>query len=865
MVKYFLAILGIGILAAPLPAIAQRTGYIPWNYVDANDGVAGLNGSAKLPIATIDTTGSTSGQVLTSNGTAPAWVTPSGGGGGSITASLPLSITSNNISVAIGTGANTVAGGPALASEIQRATNAESLLVPLNTVNTANGVAGLNGSVKLPITIIDPTGATSGQTLTFNGSGIAWVTPSGGGGGLVIGTTTGTARDAALAITAEGNALTSAQASLKITSNLSDLTNAQIALQNLQGQPPLYLGNPVYGAKCDGLTIANAAITTGTAALSSSSHTFVSGDVGKLVTVPGAGSSGGPLNATISSVSGGVATLSTNAGATVTVASATFGTNDQAAFTNVATAAAINGGLVVIPAAMCIVNGSTTVGNKVSFTGYGPGVSIVKFISTSDQSNGVFKGYTGGTACTQAISLAGWSDNHFTNFEVDQAAATQTGGYTVQSKGIDMPCATRLTFDHMYVHDSPATCLASDFSEPSIVTNNIVVNCGRSSGTGIGGNGIGQGTLNLANEGYTIANNWIINPAHYGAYLEKQSGNSAGNPAIISGNVVLAGTLAAASQGGPSAGIDSAGSDGTIITNNYVVGLATQTSWSCISIDTGTNNVASGYNTIIADNRVSSCENGIYVNYGSGIPTGGNPANVRISGNRVTNVVQFGIGIQGATASVTDGVDISDNTVSLSGSGGIVFLGAGGFSHVDIQGNRLFNNGIVGTSVAGQSGIGFSGNVAGISIVNNIAYDNAAGHQKTGLGVTSGFALTGAVISHNDFTGNATSALNIVGTISGILDHNRGFPTFTVSGSSAATPTGTGDTGQFIAGTTGTSTVTILPYGTAQITAPNGWFCAANDNTTPAALVQSASTTSSCTVTGSTTTADVVRLMAVAY
>jgi hypothetical protein len=809
---------------------------IPLSYLGAANGVPRTNSINKLPIATIDTTGSTSGQVLSSNGTAPVWITPSGGGG-SITASLPLSILNNNISIALGTGPNTVAGGPALASEIQRAMNAEGLAELTANKNAANGYAGLDATAKLPLAIINNAAATTGQVLTFNGTLNTWATPSGGGGG----------------------------SALQIANNLSDLANTQTALLNLQGQPPFYMGSPVYGAKCNGKTIANAAITTGTAALSSSTYTFVSGDVGKLITVPGAASGGGPLNATISSVAGGVATLSVNAGTTVAAGAATFGTNDQTALQSAENAAAVNGGLVVIPAAMCVVNGSTSVGNKVSFTGYGAGVSIIKFISTTDQANGVFKGYTGGTACTQAISIAGWSDNHFTNFEVDQVAATQTGGYTVQAKGIDMPCATRLTFDHMYVHDSPATCLASDFSEPSIVSNNIAVNCGRSSGTGIGGNGIGQGTLNLPNEGYTISNNWVINPAHYGAYLEKQSGNSAGNPAIISGNVILAGTLASASQGGPSAGIDSAGSDGTIITGNYVVGLVTQTSWSCISIDTGTNNVASGYNTIISDNRVSSCENGIYVNYGSGIPTGGNPANVRIAGNRVTNAVQFGIGIQGATASVTDGIDISDNTVSLSGSGGIVFLGAGGFSHIDLKGNRLFNNGVVGTSVAGQSGMGFSGNVAGISIVDNIAYDNNAGHQKTGLGVTSGFALTGALISHNDFTGNATSALNIVGTINGTLDHNRGFPTFTVSGSSAGTPVGTGDAGQFTAGTTGTSTVTILPYGTAQITAPNGWMCVANDNTTPAAMFQTASTTSGCTISGATTTADIVRLMATAY
>jgi hypothetical protein len=137
------------------------------------------------------------------------------------------------------------------------------------------------------------------------------------------------------------------------------------------------------GVKGDVRTVTDAAITSGQATLSSTSAAFTSADVGKVVQVVGAGTAfndrgawasgqtyvygdlvtrsgvtyvaGNPaptagastfttkgwrkvpansqtLMATISSVSGGVATLSTTAGTTVTGATCVFGTDDSAAF-----------------------------------------------------------------------------------------------------------------------------------------------------------------------------------------------------------------------------------------------------------------------------------------------------------------------------------------------------------------------------------------------------------------------------------------------------------------------------------------------------------------------------------------------------
>jgi hypothetical protein len=76
-----------------------------------------------------------------------------------------------------------------------------------------------------------------------------------------------------------------------------------------------------------------------------------------------------------------------------------------------------------------------------------------------------------------------------------------------------------------------------------------------------------------------------------------------------------------------------------------------------------------------------------------------------------------------------------------------------------------------------------------------------------------------------------------------------------ISGCSAGTQVGGGSSGTFVSGTTGTCTVTL----TFAFTAPNGWFCDASDRTTPANLIsQSASTTTSCTITGTTVTSDVI-------
>lgn len=87
-------------------------------------------------------------------------------------------------------------------------------------------------------------------------------------------------------------------------------------------------------------------------------------------------------------------------------------------------------------------------------------------------------------------------------------------------------------------------------------------------------------------------------------------------------------------------------------------------------------------------------------------------------------------------------------------------------------------------------------------------------------------------------------------------------PTFTITSGCATTSalTGGSTAGSFATSLTGTCTPVInLPA------APNGWSCYAADITHPVVFTQTGSTTTSCTVSGSTTASDVIVFHASGY
>lgn len=83
----------------------------------------------------------------------------------------------------------------------------------------------------------------------------------------------------------------------------------------------------------------------------------------------------------------------------------------------------------------------------------------------------------------------------------------------------------------------------------------------------------------------------------------------------------------------------------------------------------------------------------------------------------------------------------------------------------------------------------------------------------------------------------------------------------TLSGCGYSGQVGGATAGKFTSGTTGACTVTITPGSNA----PNGWSCYSSDLTNNNLIRQSGSTTTGCSITGSTTSGDTINWAAIAF
>lgn len=123
-----------------------------------------------------------------------------------------------------------------------------------------------------------------------------------------------------------------------------------------------------YGAKGNGKTLYDGAITSGTPDFTSATASFTSSDVGKVITIIGAGGTNIDLTTTISAyVSATAVTLANNASATVSSAGFTYGTDDTSAIQSTVDAiyASTNqSGIAFFPQGIYIVNGAFTSSNN---------------------------------------------------------------------------------------------------------------------------------------------------------------------------------------------------------------------------------------------------------------------------------------------------------------------------------------------------------------------------------------------------------------------------------------------------------------------------------------------------------------------
>jgi hypothetical protein len=631
------------------------------------------------------------------------------------------------------------------------------------------------------------------------------------------------------------------------------------------------------GLRCDGQVISGITTTANSAVVTSTAYNFNAIDAlrGKYITIPGAGASGGPLNATISSVQGGAATLSTAATAavagtvTITIANpavvsftnsfiagqpvvfnttgalptgitagrvyyvinaglsgsafeisttpigpavatsgsqsgtqsisgtATFGTADDAALAALVVQAAAlpNGARLEVPSATCIISAPVLWGNNVSLTGQGWGKSILKWISTSDMINGLIYGNGTFSTCNQAYALANYNNTQFRDLEFDGAAATQAT-YNASGKAVWIDCAANAVYDHIYAHDFPSTCIGSDFQFPGYFNFITVSNCGRLVGlsaTGVGGAGIGIGIAGLAatGEAYSFTNIVVTNPGHYGVFIEAEGGtNSLPAAATLNGIQVTAGVNSQQTNGQPACGIGISGVWGVTVTNVNIQGVAGN-NWNGVCIDAGTTQVAGGARTAVSNAFVNGASSGYVVNYAGAVPSGTLKALIDFSNVISLSAVNYGVELlqNATTTGHMDGISIQGKFISSGQCGvGIVDTSNVADTNILIHDSTFANNGGSGSTYK-QAAICANNNVTGLDLKNNIAYDNASGAQKYFLGVAAGTTITQADIEGNDASRNASTFLDNLGTITGIIRNNPGYnPVGTSAVSVTASP-----------------------------------------------------------------------------
>ncbi|MFB6811259.1 SGNH/GDSL hydrolase family protein [Streptomyces sp. NPDC056387] len=216
------------------------------------------------------------------------------------------------------------------------------------------GPAGPPGAGSDPSAAI-ATAITAHSTASDPHGDRAWATGQFDPAGAAAAALAAAASDATDKITAHSNATDphgdradAASRYLTKAQNLSDVASPTAARTNLglgtyatKNRPAWVFDITEYGAVGDGVTVADAAMTSGSGVLTcSTSAPFAAGDVGKRIMVLGAGASGETLNTTISSYSSATqVTLTASAGTSLSGACAMWSSDDTSAIQSAINAA----------------------------------------------------------------------------------------------------------------------------------------------------------------------------------------------------------------------------------------------------------------------------------------------------------------------------------------------------------------------------------------------------------------------------------------------------------------------------------------------------------------------------------------------
>ena len=586
-------------------------------------------------------------------------------------------------------------------------------------------------------------------------------------------------------------------------------------------------------------------------------------------------------NTTISAISGRSAVLATAAVSTETGTRGTFGTDDTAALQSAVNAAGSlpNGGRVMLPAGTSMITNGILWRSRVSMVGVDRNSSILKWASVAGMggaTNPAMLYNVGAPAPSPSNTLV---DFTFRDFQIDMSSATVASA-TYLASCVVLQNTVRWRVEDTTMQGSPASCIRNDYAQDNIITGNYFALTGRlSNGVGTGGNSIGGTLLDSSNfpTASVVSNNVFYDPGVTAILYQGQQGvgvtNARSDLLVIEGNLIrydafdtndttniagidaegafqadISGNVVNAPTYSPSASVGvvgiedgygdnstcTASSNGTLITGNTVTGMGT--SFSIISCGSS--------NLTVSDNVASY--SGDSFCYKLGTSTTLQENDVILTGNVGHHCYKGGMLIDSLGA-IVDGLTITGNTLYDNNTVGLTGYSTAGISFVSTGTGAPFNN---------------------VYMTGNNLYDDGAATQEHGIGVSSNTILNNANIQGNNIFGSLGAPIyftDSTGLINGVVANNGPQPTFSVTGAGA--PVGTATQGTFVASAAGSMTAVVTPNATAaNILAPHGYYCSAQDITTPTDAVKFASTTqSTVTFTGTVAASDSIAFGCVPY
>lgn len=477
-------------------------------------------------------------------------------------------------------------------------------------------------------------------------------------------------------------------------------------------------------------------------------------------------------------------------------------------------ASAAGGGTVFLPAGTYKVTSSITplsgvriqgAGNSTVLAGYGVSFAILNNIATSGNPT---------------------TDIEICDLKIDGTNVTAPS-YTPFTKGIYIQYTKRLKIHDIYVYNTYATGIGTDYLVDSVISRCVLDSCGVNGiagGGATGSNGIGIGTGAYATESWIIADCVAVNCGNNGIMCEAQ------NPTINSEYMMIVNCL---SYGNKNGYLDSGVS--RVLFSNCLTWNNTQNGF---YIDTG--DVGSSQNLNPSEVWFSNCKafnNGSAGNYDGFI------YNDTLISSQITLASELHFDNCVAAYNTNNGFQIKNPTkVSMNNcraynnyNHGILAFSSAAlmpFNDLSIRGGSFYNNSTINPNT--QDGIRFGSSGAGTmshAMISNVRCYDDNSHTVTDSAITTGTKiLTSATAGFRSsmvgqavtVTGAGVASGNLVTTIASWQSLTQvtlaANASTTVSNASTTWGSATQRYGISIAGTTNNTNIRVLDndlYGNA--------------------------------------------------